>query len=73
MMQEAIKNSGGDNVVAKDLTPLVEGFVGGDDDRSPFVSFGDELKKEFSGLLREREIAEFIDNEQINATELIKD
>jgi hypothetical protein len=45
MMQGAIKNSSCYHVIAKDLAPLLEGFVGYDDDGNAFAYMGAALWK----------------------------
>jgi hypothetical protein len=38
VVDETVDHGGGDDVVAEDLTPPSEGFVGGDDEGGPFVA-----------------------------------
>ena len=47
----------------KDLGPLVEGQVGGDDDAGAFVGPTDDLEEEFGGGLGAGDVAEFIKDE----------
>lgn len=45
VVKDAVEDSEGDGDVGKDLVPLGEGFVGGKDGRSLFITFGNELKE----------------------------
>ena len=46
-MKKAIEDGGGNGAIAvEDSRPLFEGFVGGDDDRTAFVSLADDLEKQ---------------------------
>jgi len=53
--------------VGKDLRPLGEGQVGGDDHGGLFRPLGDDLEEQFGGHFCQRHITEFIDNDQFNA------
>ena len=64
MVDEPVDHGGGDDVVAEDLAPAAEGFVGGDDQRGSFVAGGDELEEQVGGLGLEGDVADFVDDEQ---------
>ena len=64
MVDEAVDHGGGDDVVAEYLAPAAELFVGGDDQRGPFVAGGDELEEQVRGLGFERDVADLVDHEQ---------
>ena len=49
-MQDAVEDSGGDGDVSKDLVPLGECFVRGEDGRGLFIASGNELKEEIGSL-----------------------
>ena len=49
----------GESGVGEDLGPLAEGQVG-DDQRSAFVAFGEDLEDEFGGAVGQREVAELV-------------
>jgi hypothetical protein len=53
--------------VGEDLWPLGEGQVGGDDDGGLFGSLCDDLEQQLGGDLGQRNVAEFIDNDQLHA------
>ena len=61
MVDEAVDHGGGDDVVAEYLAPAAELFVGGDDQRGPFVAGGDELEEQVRGLGFERDVADLVD------------
>ena len=47
-MSEAVQQGAGQSLRAEDLGPLVEGQVGGDQDRTPLVSLAEDLEEELS-------------------------
>ena len=52
MMEESVKDGGGDGaVVVEDGGPLFEGFVGGEDDGTAFVALADDLEEEVGPML----------------------
>ena len=55
----------------EDLDPLVEGEVGGDEDGASFVALAYDLKEEFSAGLGEGNEAQFVDDEELEAGELL--
>ena len=50
---------------AEDLGPLVEGQVGGDQDRPPLVSLAEDLEEAFRAGLGEWDEAQLVDDEQL--------
>ena len=61
--QYPIQDGGGDGDVGKDLIPLGEGLVGGEDGGRFLIPFGNELEKQVCALDIHREIADFVDDE----------
>ena len=62
-MKKAIEDGGGNGAIAvEDSGPLFEGFVGGDDDRTAFVSLTDDLKKQVGSALIYGQIPHLIQN-----------
>ena len=57
MMQQAIEDSGGDDIVVEDLAPLFERLVGGDNGRRLLVALGDELEEELGRLFGKGKIS----------------
>jgi hypothetical protein len=66
-MEQAIQRSRGhDVVIGKDLGPVCEGLVAGEDDRlALFVALADGLEKQAGMGLLQRQIAELIDDEKL--------
>jgi hypothetical protein len=67
LVGEPVEYSLAEPCVAEDLGPLREGHIGGDDDGGLFGSLGDGLEEQFGGDFGERNVAEFIDEDQIHA------
>jgi hypothetical protein len=65
MMCQAIKQRGGQTFIAKDLNPISELEVGSNDQSETFVKFGTESEKGLRTILRERDKAQFIQNDQV--------
>ena len=56
---------------AEDLGPLVEGQVGGDQDRPSLVSLAEDLEEELCAGLGERYEAKLVDDEQLEPGQLL--
>ena len=69
-MGKAIEQRAGETLIAKDARPFVEGQIGRDDRRAAFVALAEDLEQQFRAGLRERHIAEFVDDEQLDGGEL---
>jgi len=67
VMGDAVEQGGGHLLVAEDLGPLPEGEIGGDDDRSLLVELGDQVKEQLAGVLGERQVAQFIEHDEVEA------
>src|SRR6201982_4221630 len=64
-MKKAIEDSGGNGGVAvEDRGPLFEGFVGGDDDGTAFVSLADDLEKQVGSALIYGQVPDLVQNKQ---------
>ena len=57
--------------VAEDRRPLSESQIGGDDDRGLLVEPADQVEQELAAGLRERQIAELVENEEVEPGEAI--
>ena len=64
-MNEAVQQGAGQSLRAEDLGPLIEGQVGGDQDRPPLVSLAEDLEEELRAGLGERDEAKLVDDEQL--------
>ena len=64
---ESIEHGLAEPCIGEHLGPLREGQVGGDDDGCLLGSFSDNLEEQLSGDLGQRHIAQFIDDDQLDA------
>ena len=71
VMGQAIEQRGGHLGVAEDGRPFAEGGVGGDDDRGPLVEPADEVEQELAAGLGERQVAEFVEDDEVHAGQMI--
>ena len=62
---QAVEDGAGQAFRAEDLGPLVEGQVRGDDHGSALITLGDDLEQQLGTGLRERDEAQFVDDEKI--------
>lgn len=66
VVEEAIQHGGSDGaVVVEDGGPLLEGFIGGQDERAAFVALADDLKEQVGSVLVNGQIAHFVQDEQL--------
>ena len=73
VMREAIEQRGGHLRVAENAWPFSEGEIGRDNDRCALVEPADEMKQQMPAGLGEREIAEFVEDDEVHAREIIGD
>ena len=71
VVSEAVEQGSGESFGAEDLGPLLEGQVGCDQCGGPFVALAEDLEEQFGAGLGERHEAEFIDDEQLIAGDLL--
>jgi hypothetical protein len=64
VMEQAIEDRGGEDVVAADRAPLRDDLVGGDRQAAAFISVGGELEKEMGAASFKRQVAELVDDQQ---------
>ena len=64
-VSEPVKESCGEDGIAKEFGPAIEALVGGNNDGSIFVELGDELEEEVGFHPRDGKIPEFVNNEQV--------
>ncbi len=57
--------------VAKDAWPFAEGEIGRDDDGSSLIETADKMEEELAARLGEGQIAEFIENHEVEAGQVI--
>ena len=70
MMQKAVEQRGGDDGIAEDVSPLGEAAVRGEDHGALLVTGVDELEEQIAAAGNDREVADFVDNEQGEAAEV---
>ena len=70
-MSETVQQGAGQPLRAEDLRPLVEGQVGGDQDRPSLVALTEDLEEELSAGLGERDEAQLVDDEQFEPGKLL--
>jgi hypothetical protein len=63
VVQEAVDQGGGHDVVAEDLAPLLEALVGGEDGGGVLVAAGHELEEEHGAVAGDGQVADLVDNE----------
>lgn len=63
VMQDTVEDSGGDGDIGKDLVPLGESFVGGEDGRGLFIASGNELEEKVGSLDIHRKVADLVNDE----------
>jgi hypothetical protein len=51
MFDEPFGDGGGHGVITEDLSPVLEGLIGGQDNGSCLGSFGNDLEEEIAALL----------------------
>jgi hypothetical protein len=73
VMRETIEERGGHLWVAKGAGPFTEGEICCDDDRRTFVETADQVEQELAAGLRERKIAELVENDEVEPREIISE
>jgi len=71
MMGQAVEQRSGHFRVSEDRRPFAEVEVGRHDDRGAFVEAADEMEQQLTARLREGEIAEFIEDQEVEAAQLL--
>ncbi len=70
MMGDAIEQRGGHLGIAEHGGPFAERQVGGDDHRCAFVKLADQVEQQLPARPGKRQIAKFIEDDEIEAGEL---
>ena len=70
MVGEAVEEGPGEPLRAKDLGPLVEGQVGGDQSRAPLVALTEDLEQQLGPSLGEGYEAQFVDDQELETRQL---
>ena len=69
-MSEPIKQCTGEPLRAKDLSPFLKGQVRGYHEAMMLIGPTDDFKEQFSSNLGERNVSQFIDDQQMESLEL---
>ena len=69
---EPVEQRRGHLGVAEDAGPFAEGQVGGDDHRGALVELADQVEQQLAAGLGERQIAEFVEDDEVQARELAR-
>lgn len=73
MVDDAVDNRGGEFVAGEDSAPFAEFEVGGEDDAAAFVGTGDDLVEQARAVDVEGNVAEFIEDNQVGAAQVLED
>ena len=73
MMREAVEQRGGHLGITENGRPFAEGEIGRDDDRGAFVETADQVEQELSAGLREGEIAKLVEDDEVEAREIVSE
>lgn len=71
-MRQAVEERGGHLRVAEDGRPFAKGEIGRDDDRGPLVELADEVEQQLAAGLGEREIAELVKDQEVEAGDQVR-
>jgi len=69
MMEQTVKDSVGKGRRAENIAPFGKRHIGSDDRAVLFISAGNKLEKEISGIKADRDIADFVDDEDFVLSE----
>ena len=70
MVGEAAQQRAGEPFRPEDLGPLVEGQVGGHQDRAPLVALAEDFEEQFRPGVGQGHEAQFVDDEELEAGQL---
>jgi len=70
VMRQPIEQRAGQPLAAEDAGPFLEWQVRRDDGRAAFVTLAEDLEEQLGAGLRERHVAEFVNDEQFDGGEL---
>src|SRR5713226_7144231 len=70
-MGQPVEQRGRHFGIAEHARPFAEGEIGGDDDRGALVEPADEVEQELAAGLSEGQIAEFVEDDEVHAGQMI--
>jgi hypothetical protein len=68
---EPVEGGAGEAFVAEHLGPVFKAEVSGEDDALPFVGIGNHVEEQFGAGLAGGDVAEFVEDEQVEPAELV--
>ena len=68
---ETVEQCGGHLWITEDARPFAEGEIGGDDDRGALVEAADGVEQQLPTGLGERQIAELVEDDEVQTGEII--
>src|SRR3954453_17908642 len=69
-MDEAVEERGRHPLMPEDLRPVREVQIRGEADARPLVAVGEELEDQLGGMLGEGQVADLVDEDQVETPEL---
>ena len=69
LVQEAVEEGRGEDMVREDVAPLVERLVGGENDAAALITSRDKLEQEWGGALVEGKVANFVQDQDLRTTQ----
>ena len=63
-VEQAVEDGGGEDGIAEHGVPLADRAVGGDEQAAALVAARDELEEQMRGVGLERQVAEFVDDQE---------
>jgi hypothetical protein len=73
MVGQAVEKRGGHLGVAEHAWPFTEGEIGGDDDGCSLVEPADEMEQQLAAGLSERQVAEFVEDDEVHPGQMLGD
>ena len=73
MVRDAIQERGCHLGIAEDSDPFTELQVGGDDDAGLLIELADQVEQQCAAGFRERDVAQFVDDDAIQSRQLPDD
>ena len=72
VVRQAVEHGGRHFGVAEHLRPVGEGEIGRYQQRGVFIELADQMEQQLTAGLAEREIAEFVDDDEIIAQQVLR-
>ena len=73
MVSQAVEQRGGHLGVAEHAGPFAERKVGGDDDGRALIEPANEVEQQLAAGLSKREVAEFVENDEVYPGQMLSD